>query len=79
MNLCTEPQPVARETTTDPKDVHLYCPWCYPSPQLGDTVTALCGAQRFLGQVHSTGHECRACLALEQQVLAFRGCPNCPD
>lgn len=56
---------LSQDTTTDiATPVHLFCADCYPTPELGDSIQALCGEIRhYLGET-TEGQDCRYCVAL---------------
>jgi hypothetical protein len=64
----------------EPRSAHRHCPWCYPDPQLGDTVTALCGKEiHFLGHLPEDAPlpDCPYCEALAPVVSTAYRCPRC--
>lgn len=58
---------------------HLLCPICFPAPEPGDTLTALCGfAKVFTGYRDRTDFDCPRCVDIELDYGGVEGgCPNC--
>jgi len=63
---------VSGTTTTTNVDrvAHAYCPICNPEPQLGESVTALCGASHpFWGRRDRPLSTCPVCYELNSAVV----------
>lgn len=65
--MATTPETITFGNTYDYSGrtvVHTYCDTCYPTPELGDAITAPCGTMRhFLGDP-GRDVDCVHCLAL---------------
>lgn len=61
-------------TTAPASQTHLLCPTCYPAPEIGDTLVALCGFTKvFTGYRDRAADECTRCADIELDYGGVEG------
>lgn len=77
--MLAETAPAPAPDATDMEELlHLYCSYCYPNPQIGDSVRSFCGVvDHYLGDAAQPDafKKCARCVRLEWG-LCPGGCGN---